>query len=80
MAMPMGGSPPLKYGHEPGRWMACDYAICSTILDEILDKLEVVPEMDDFAKKDNKRFCKWYGEGSSDGEDAFEKNWGSEVL
>ena len=56
--------------------MACDYAICPAILDEILDKLEVVPERDAFANKDNKRFSKWYGEGSPDGEDAFEKKLG----
>ena len=78
--MPMGESPPLKYGHEPGRWVACDYAVCPAILNEFLDKLEVVPERDAFANKDNKRFDKWYGEGSSDGEDAFQKNWGSEIL
>ena len=77
--MPMGGAP-LKFGHEPGRWVACDYAVCPTILNEILDKLEVVPERDTFANKDNKRFNKWYGEGSPKGEDAFEKHWGSEVL
>ena len=29
---------------------------------------------------DNNGFDKWYGEGSPDGEDAFEKKWGSEVL
>ena len=44
-----GGSPPLKYGHEPGNWVACDYAVCPTILNEILDKLEVAPERDAFA-------------------------------
>ena len=46
------------------------------ILKEILDKLEVVPERDAFANKDNKRFEKWYGEGSPEGEDAFEKKLG----
>ena len=60
--------------------MACDYAVCTAILNEILDKLEVVPEMDAFSNKDNKIFGKWYGEGSPDGEDAFEKSWGSEDL
>ena len=65
--------PPLKFGHEPGRWKACEYAICLAILDEILNKLEVVPEREAFANKENKRFGKWYGEGSPDGEDAFEK-------
>ena len=54
--------------------MACDYAVCPAILNEILDKLEVVPERDAFANKDNKRFDKWHGEGSPDGKDAFEKN------
>ena len=53
LAMPMGGAP-LKYGHEPGRWVACDYAVCPAILNEILDKLEVVPERDAFANKDKK--------------------------
>ena len=66
-----GGSP-LKFGHEPRRWVGCDYAVFPAILYEILDKLEVVPERDAFANKDNKRFDKWYGEGSPDGEDAFE--------
>ena len=67
------GAVPLKYGHEPGRWVACDYAVCPTILNEILDKLEVASERDAFANKDNKRFDKWYGEGSPDVEEAFEK-------
>ena len=70
------GEPPLKFGHEPGRWVACDYAVCPAISSEILDKLEVAPERDAFANKENKRFDKWYGEGSPDGADAFEKNWG----
>ena len=58
--------------------MACDYAICPAILNKYLDKLEVVPERDTFANKHNKIFDKWYGEGRPDGEDAFEKHWGSE--
>ncbi len=76
----LGGQPPLKYGHEPGRLIACDYAVCPSILKEILNGLEVVPERDALANKDNKRFEKWYVEGSPYGVDAFEKNWGSEVL
>ena len=63
--MPMRG--PLKFGHEPGRWVACDNAVCPAILNEILDKLEVIPERDAFSNKDNKIFDKWYGEGSPDG-------------
>ena len=74
-----GGALP-EIWNEPWRWVACDYAVCPTILNEILDKLEVAPERDAFANKDNKRFDKWYGEGSPEGEDAFEKHWGSEVL
>ena len=50
--------------------MACDYAVCPAILNEILDKLEVVPEREAFANKDYKRFDKWYGEGSPDEERA----------
>ena len=45
---PWGGAP-LTYGHETGRWVACDYAVCPTILNEILDKLEVAPERDAFS-------------------------------
>ena len=48
-----------------------------TILNEILDKLEVAPERDAFANEDNKIFDKFYGEGSPDEEDAFEKHWGA---
>ena len=68
-----GGEPPLKYGNEPGRLVACDYAVREAILNESLDKLEVIPERDAFANKDNKIFDKWYGEGSPDWEEAFEK-------
>ena len=39
-------------------------------------KLEVVPEREAFANKEYKRFDKWYGEGSPDGEDAVEKKLG----
>ena len=53
--------------------MACDYAVCLDILQEILNSLQVTPDRDAFANKDNKRFEKWYGEGSPDGADAFEK-------
>ena len=50
------------------------------ILQEILDALEVTPERDAFANKENKRIDKWYGEGSPDGVNAFEQNWGREIL
>ncbi len=45
-----------------------------------MNGLEVTPERDAFANKENKRFKKWYGEGSPDGTDAFEKNLGGELL
>ena len=71
---------PLKFGHEPGRWVTCDYAVRADLLQEILEALEVTPVRDAFADKENKRFHKWYGEGSPDGTNAFEQNWGSEIL
>ena len=80
LAMPVGGSPPLRYEHEPGRWVACDYAVRPPILEDILGKLGFTPEGDAFATEENKRFEKLYGKGSPDGETAFEKTWGSEVL
>ena len=76
MAMPVWESSLLKFVHEPGRWVACDYAVCPAILNQFLDKLDLVPERDAFANEDNKIFDKWYGEGSPDGEDAFEKKLG----
>ena len=74
------GVAPLRYGHEPGRWVACDYAVRPPVLEGLLGKLGVTPERDAFATEGNKRFEKWYGEGSPEGEDAFEKDWGSEIL
>ena len=38
------------------------------------------PDRDAFADASNARFEKWYGPGSVDGEDAFEKDWGEEFL
>ena len=80
LAMPLAASTPLKFGHEPGRWVTCDYAVRADLLQEILEALEVTPVRDAFADKENKRFDKWYGEGSPDGTNAFEQNWGSEIL
>ncbi len=51
--------------------MTCDYAVRADFVQEILDALEVTPVRDAFADKDNKRFDKWYGEGSPDGTNAF---------
>ncbi len=59
--------------------MACDYAVCPDILQEILGALEVNPVRDVFANKE-KMFEKWYGEGSPDSTNAFGKNWGGEIL
>ena len=60
--------------------VTCDYAVRADLLQEILEALEVTPVRDAFADKENKRFDKWYGEGSPDGANAFEQNWGSEIL
>jgi hypothetical protein len=54
LGMPLGASKPLKFGHEPGRWVACDYAVIPEVLQEVLETLEVTPVRDAFANKKTK--------------------------
>ena len=75
-----GGAPPLKFGHEPARWVACEYAVRSEVVEQIALHFGQKPERDAFADARNARFERWYGPGSIDGEDAFEKKWGKELL
>ena len=70
------GGAPLKFGHEPGRWVACEYAVRSEIVEQIVLHFGQRPVRDAFADAGNARFERWYGPGSVEGEDAFEKNWG----
>ena len=58
----------------------CDFAVCPNLVQEICENLEVIPQRDAFATKENIRFEKWYGEGSADGVDAFEETWGIKIL
>ncbi len=82
LAIPGGGGsiPPSRFGHEPGRWVACDYSVREPELKKILENFGVVPQRDVFVNKENSWFQKWWGPGSPDGEDAFEQNWGEGVL
>ncbi len=75
-----GGAPPLKFGHEPGRWVACEYAVRGEIVEQIVLHFGRRPDRDAFADAGNARFERWYGPGSVEGEDAFERDWGEELL
>jgi hypothetical protein len=78
LALTGGGAPPSKYGHEPGRWVACDYAVRAPHVQTILDHFGLTPTRDCFANPENRRFEKWWGPGSPEGEDAFLQDWGPE--
>ena len=52
----------------------------SEVVEQIVLHFGQKPERDAFADASNARFERWYGPGSIDGEDAFEKNWGKELL
>ena len=69
----LGGAPPLKFGHEPGRWVACEYAVRSEIVEQIVLHFEQKPDRDAFSDASNTRLQKWYLPGSVDEEDNFEK-------
>jgi hypothetical protein len=78
LALTGGGAPPSKYGHEPGRWVACDYAVRAPHVQTILDHFGLTPTRDCFANPENRRFDKWWGPGSPEGDDAFLQDWGPE--
>lgn len=69
-----------SFGREPARWWTREYSVRAMVVQEILSRFGVRPNRDGFANSKNKRFRKWWGPGSSCGEDAFEHHWGSEVL
>jgi len=82
MAMPVGAGnvPPTKFGHEAGRWIGREYAVCVNEVKSIVQHFGVVPEIDAFAKIENARFPSWWGPGSPLGEDAFMQSWRGKLL
>ena len=52
----LGGSPPLKFGHEPGRRVACEYAVRGEIVEQIVIHFGRRPDRDAFADTSNARF------------------------
>ena len=82
LAIPGGGGsiPPSRFGHEPARWVASDYAVREPELKKIIEYFGVVPDRDCFASAENSLFDRFLGPGSPEGEDAFQHFWGEGVL
>ena len=72
--------PTLKFGHEPGRWVACEYAVRKEEKEKILQYFGVTPQIDAFASAENALFERWWGPGSTLGENAFLQDWSKELL
>ena len=49
-------------------------------MEQIVLHFGLRPDRDAFADAGNARFERWYGPGSVEGEDAFERDWGEELL
>ena len=47
---------------------------------KILTQFGVTPTREAFANAKNARFDKWWGPDSKEGEDAFQQEWGKEIL
>jgi hypothetical protein len=57
-----------------------NYHVKEDKMTEILSHFGVQPQLDAFATEKNKRFPQWWGSGSPDGTDAFEKDWHGKLL
>ena len=62
------------------RWSANEYAVQQTRVREIIEGLQVRPTVDAFSESTTARFERWWGPGSLEAEDAFEKLWTDELL
>ena len=50
------GEPPLKIGHEPGRWVACEWVVRDEIVEQIVLYFGKKPDRDAFADASIARF------------------------
>ena len=68
LAIPGGGSiSPSKFGHEPGRWVACDYAVREPEMKKIIAYFGVVPQRDCFSNTENSIFKRFGVRGARTG-------------
>ena len=62
-----------SFGRSPSRWIAQDYTVREKYVVDIVSRLKFKPEVDAFASSTNRRCIIWWGEGSSEAEDAFQQ-------
>ena len=60
--------------------MSESYAVRDKYVHRIKTLWGLEPEVDGFATEANKRFGCWWGQGSPEGEDAFQQNWAGRLL
>ena len=64
------------FGRAQSKWLSENYQVETPVVADIISRLGVSPEVDCFATKENKRFDRWWGEGSPEAQDAFTQHWG----
>jgi hypothetical protein len=62
------------------KWKTEKYAVQASHVQNILDALKVYPQVDAFSEADSNRFDRWWGPGSPECSDAFERDWSQEML
>ena len=62
------------------KWKSEGYAVKREQVERILSSLGVSPKVDAFSNKARRRMVRGWGPESPEGENAFSKNWGSDVL
>ena len=76
----LGGSPPSEVWARTRSVGGLRVCVRGEIVEQIVLHFGRRPDRDAFADAGNARFERWYGPGSVEGEDAFEKDWGEELL
>jgi len=59
----------------PRQWQTEDYAVLESVIAKVLQLMKVRPKIDCFATSRNRRFERWWGEGSPECQDAFTTSW-----
>jgi hypothetical protein len=57
------------------QWQFEDYAVLDPVVDYVLQLMRVRPKIDCFATSRNRRFARWWGQGSPECCDAFSCSW-----
>ena len=74
------GYPPSAYGTSPGRWVSEAYHVQDTFVKDIIHRFGVLPRVDAFANRYNRRFASRWGPGSTEACDAFDQHWGNGLM